>query len=181
MISRIRAWLNKENGASTAALFIFGMPLIVGAFGFGFDALRFVYIHDYLQGRANIATQAGVNLSYTDPAAKIVYLGTPSAGAPASLATATSLYYTNTLSKRAASTAFGFLSPVAPGTNGVTSVTVLGSPISTKQLCTNLRTRYYGVQLTSKELVPTTFSRILGIQNFTATIVSNAYVRSRGC
>ncbi len=65
--NRFQRWWLDEKGMSSIVIFILGMPLIIVAFGYGFDSLRLIYVKDSLQGTLNRATQTGVSqtVSYT--------------------------------------------------------------------------------------------------------------------
>lgn len=64
-MSAIRAWQQAERGFSAAAILLLAMPLLLGAFGYGFDSIRLSYIKTYLQGRADLAVQTAVTNVYT--------------------------------------------------------------------------------------------------------------------
>ncbi len=181
MFAAFHRWRKKESGFSTAALVIIGMPLLVGAFGLGFDSVRAVYIKEYLQGRADLATQAAVAISYTNPGDQKIYLGTPTLGTSVSTSTANSLYIQNTVTKRQTSlTASGFLAPRS-STYGNPSTVVIGQPLMRSQICLPPTTIDYGVTMTVKEQVPTTFLRIIGIQSLDLNVTSTSIVRGRNC
>lgn len=64
-LSSIRRWQHAEGGFSAAAILILALPLLLGAFGYGFDSLRLSYLKTYLQGRADLAVQTAVTNVYT--------------------------------------------------------------------------------------------------------------------
>lgn len=182
MIQKIKNWFKKEQGFSTAAVFILSIPLLVGSFGLGLDSVRLIYVQEYLQGRADIATAAAVNTAYTDPASKKLFLGTKAAGTSGSLNVASNLYSVNTDPKRrAAGTYNGFLNPKS-GIYGTPSVKIVGAPIDTARLCDGgAATPKYGVELTATEQVPATFLTIVGIRSFDVTVTSTSWVRAKTC
>jgi hypothetical protein len=59
-----------------AALFILALPLMIGAFGFGFDAMRLAYAKRLAQGRLDLATQSAAAVTYTTADGRI-QLGSP--------------------------------------------------------------------------------------------------------
>lgn len=181
MIQKIQNWFKKEHGFSTAALFILSIPLLVGSFGLGLDSVRLIYIQEYLQGRADIATAAAVNTAYTDPASKKLLLGTKAAGTTGSLNVASNLYSVNTDNKRRSAGSYnGFLNPKS-GSYGTPIVKIVGSPIDTARLCDGAAAPKYGVELTATEQVPATFLTIVGIRSFDVTVKSTAWVRGKNC
>lgn len=180
MRARLRRLFRSDRGFSTAAVFILALPLLVGAFGLGVDTVRLVYIQNYLQGRADLATQSAVTTSYTNTSNRLVYLGAKSDGGTGqvSLDRALAVYKSNTLAKRNN----GFLSPLT-GSNGSPAIVTFGSPRTAAQLClpaSDPRSQY-GVTLTVGEKIPTTFLKILNIQSMDITIKSTALVRGRNC
>ena len=182
MFRKFNSWFKSEKGFSTAAIFILGVPLLVGAFGLAFDSVRLVYIQQYIQGRADLATQAAVNVAYTNATDKKVYLGNPVGGEAASTVTATTLYDTNTSSKRRANGGYDGFLVSAGGDYGTPVAEVIGEPLTGAQLCnqTDL-TPKYGVKMVVKEQIPATFLNIIGIHSFDMDIVSSSWVRGKTC
>lgn len=181
MLKKISSWFKKEKGYSTAAIFILGLPLLVGSFGLAFDSVRLVYIQQYLQGRADLATEAAVNVAYTNPTDKKIYLGNPTGGSAVSLATSDFLYSTNTATKRRAAGAYdGFLN-AKTGTYGKTTSAVIGTPLPIAMLCDTSGAQKYGVKLDVTEQIPATFLNIIGIHSFDMKITSTSWVRGKTC
>lgn len=177
-----RSWRHAERGFGMAALTILAMPLLVAAFGLGFESVRLVYIKDWMQGNADLATGAAVSIAYADPASQRVYLGTPGLGAAASTSTANAVYLENTSGKRTAPGTTNGLIYTASGGFGVPSTVITGSPLTRTQLCASPSTVKYGVQMTVTEKVPATFLNIVGIHDFTlGPITSTAIIRAGNC
>lgn len=171
-----RTWRNAERGFGMAALTIIAMPLLVAAFGLGFESVRLVYIKDWIQGNADLATGAAVSMAYADPVSQRVYLGANATR------TAIEVYRDNTSEKRTpAGTTNGLVYDVA-GSYGAPSVVVTGSPLTRTQLCMSPSTVKYGVEMTVSEKVPATFLNIIGIHDFTlGPITSTAIIRAGNC
>lgn len=189
MIARLRKFFGREEGYSSAALFILGFPLIIGMFGLAFDSARFFYIRDYVENQANLALASAVNTAYTNPADRRIYLGTAAAGSNAALDVAESLYLTNTDPKRRSAVLAndGFLSP--SGTSyqgrryGTPVASVVGAPVTLAQLCLNpnATTSKYGVAMTIREQMPTTFLKVVGIQTLEMQVSVSSLLRARNC
>lgn len=195
MFTKFRTWRLAEKGVSTAALLILSLPLMLGAFGFGFDALRLSYAKRYAQGRLDLATQSAAAVTYTAPDGSIK-LGI-SSNPDAWKAEAYRSYTSNTDKMRqgAPNTHQFFQCTSGDATNGLIGTTcgglaeVIGSaPPVGFDFCQN--TKYanpiatrptYGVRYTVKETVPTMFMRILGVNEMTFTISSETLLRQRNC
>lgn len=106
-----RQWRAAEKGASTLTLFILALPVILLAFGYGFDSVRLTYLRNFLESRAEIAATAGASVTHTadraDPQGTPVVGSTVIIGAygdstagESALARAYSNYMQNTESKR---------------------------------------------------------------------------------
>jgi hypothetical protein len=165
--SRIQSWRSAERGFSSAAIFILALPLLVGAMGYGFDNSRFLYVKTYLQGRADLATQAALS-NVGMSGSQILIDGS-------ALQTASDLYCANTASKRGSS---GMLSNSCQP-----SVFVVGSPLNNSQFCTRLSASSgYGLQLVTQEHVPTVFMKLIGIHELVISqLKSQALLRARSC
>jgi hypothetical protein len=189
MLTRLRKLLSHEGGYSSAALFILGFPMIIGVFGLAFDSARFLYIRDYVENQANLALASAVNTAYTNVADGRIYLGSRAAGTGAALSVGEQLYLTNTDAKRRTSvlTNDGFLSP--SGTSfggqryGTPTASVVGRPVTLTELCLNpnATTSKYGVSMTVREQMPTTFLKVLGIQTLEMQITVSSLIRARNC
>lgn len=188
----IAQWRDEERGMSSVALFILALPLLLLAFGYGFDSLRLVFIKESLQGRLNLAAQAGVSVTYTQPTTTgdVVTLGSPGElDGNAARQRAWNSYRLNTEGMRSNGRILMCSQPawnVEP-TNGepcAGTVTVLGQPLSSSQLCAPLSvpSNQYGLKYTVNEEVRSAFLSMFGIashelHNLTAT----ALVRARSC
>jgi Putative Flp pilus-assembly TadE/G-like len=183
-VKALRLWLKQERGASTAALFIIAMPIIVGMFGIAFDTTRLLYARNLIQNQVDLAVQSAINMTYNDPAdLKVHFMDS----APLTLQT---LYTSNMASKRGDGTSASLIGPIGasgvsqstPYITGVAAVEVIGAPLTNAQLCDGYKGSKYGIKATVSEQVPATFMKILGVQQFTLTnISSTAYVRAAGC
>lgn len=182
MRSLFRSWRSAERGFSMAAITIIAMPLLVTAFGLGFESVRLVYIKGWMQGHADLATAAAVSIAYADPADQKVYLGKPGVGPAASLMAAQDVYLDNTNPKRtAAGTSNGLLLDPS-GAFGTPSVAITGSPLERTELCLSPASVKYGVRMSVTEKVPATFLKIVGIKDFTlGPITSTAIIRAGNC
>lgn len=180
MFSKFNLWRKKEGGFTSAAIFILGLPLIVGAFGLGFDSMRAVYIHQFLSARADLATQTAVTMLYTNNTNSMVYIGTKAQGFNAAVTAADDLYSQNTASKRGDGTGGSFLM-FQSGSNGNPVVTQVGNPIPVAMLCSNSNAARYGVNMKVAEEMPTTFMKILGIEKLNLEIESESIVRPKTC
>lgn len=186
-MNKLREWRWAERGASSAALIILSMPLMIGAFGFGFDVLRFNYVQRYAQGRVDLATQAAAATTYTDVDGAI-RLG--SQWDPYEWETvAYDSYARNTEDKRGdAESVAMFHCPVESVTGGFGEecagiATIVGTePPIGFNFCDQVRSGdVYGVRYEVTETVPNVFLRIIGIPDFTFTVGSETLIRQRNC
>lgn len=187
-MNKFREWRWAERGASSAALVILSLPLIIGVFGFGFDTLRLNYIQRYAQGRVDLATQAAAATTYTDTNGAI-RLGSPSD--PYEWETvAYDSYARNTSDKRGSgNTASMFQCSTESVTGGSSSGDCAGvaSVVGTEppvgfDFCNTISSGdVYGVRYDVVETVPTVFLRIIGIQDFTFSVSSETLIRQRNC
>ena len=63
----LREWGRSERGMSVPALFILALPMLLAAFGWGFDSMRLQYMKQWLIVRAEAAVAAGTTENYTGP------------------------------------------------------------------------------------------------------------------
>lgn len=183
---------------SIAAVFILSLPLMLGAFGFGFDALRLAYAKRYAQGRVDLATQAAVAVTYTAADGSLV-LGA-AADPFAWESTAYGVYTANTASKRNGENGASSLFACPAGQVTYTTVSaaatcgglaeVIGTPPDpTFDYCAAegsdadvLATRdTYGVRYEVKESVPTVFLHFVGVTDMPFTVSSEALLRQSNC
>lgn len=201
MLARIRAWRRGEQGISTAAIFILAMPLIVGAFGYGVDALRLQYTKEIVRSRLDLATQMAAATTYTDATGQVI-LGSPT-DATYWKTIGYNIYEQNTARLRGAPGSPAMLQcpaiEVAPGATG-TVITV--DPTNTTRLCAGEMNQIgspqtnwclapgtytgpmgepirpvYGVRYAVTETMPTVFLRLLGVRELTFSVASEALLR----
>lgn len=98
-------WRLAEHGYVSLTMFILTVPLMLLAFGYGFESLRLVYLRNFLESRATMAASAGVAVNYasrnTEGQSKI-FIGQPedTKSGEKALAAAYANYRLNTDSKR---------------------------------------------------------------------------------
>lgn len=198
---RVRTLITMERGFSTAAIFILMLPLLLGAFGYAFDSLRVTYTKRYLQGRLDLATQAGAAVSYTTQDG-LIRLGDPDQlRGESAIAQAYAVYAQNTALKRQSGSGgrsllecpSGFVQnrPVAGepdqvnvGTAGCAGVaTVVGVlPNKDYNFCAPPTDgSAYGLRYEVTEVVPTVFLRFLGVDTVDVSLASETLLRQRNC
>lgn len=199
---RRRTNINKRDaGFSTAAIFILILPMLLGAFGYAFDTLRITYTKRYLQGRLDLATQAGAAVTYTTQDG-LIRLGDPGQlEGQSALAETYAIYAQNTGSKRqpgsrgssllecASSNVQNRAIPLTPdqvnvgpaGCAGIATVTgVLPGP--DYNFCSPPTDgTAYGVRYEVTEVIPTVFLHFLGVDSVDVTVVSESLLRQRNC
>lgn len=200
---RFRRWRLAERGVSVGALMILSMPLLLGVFGFGFDALRIAYAKRYAQGRLDIAAQSAAAVTYVQSDGSL-RLGNGPFEEDAWRTTAYSVYAENTARARAGTN--GARSLFQCGIGEVTSgarptwgddgqkcagvAEVIGVPPTPDyDFCTDPGWRgsdvsardSYGVRFSVKESVPMVFLGFLGIQSVPIEIQSEALLRQQNC
>jgi hypothetical protein len=176
MLKTVHNWFKREDGFSSAVIFIVSIPVILGAFGLAFDSVRLVYIKGYIQSQADLSAQAAVSMVSTDINDGKVHLDANA------LSSAQNLYARNTAAKRTTSTgSSGFLTSNDSGF-GIPTLTAVGQPLASDKMCPGMSHALYGVKVSVSERVPATFLKLLGFQQFTLSdISSTAYVRARNC
>jgi hypothetical protein len=182
MLRSFRHWRLAERGFATAAMFIMSLPLIVGAFGFGFDYARAVYIKAYIQNRATMAVQTAVATNAITDVNGISTLD---------VASTETMVYTNYLMNTDSKRQDGTLRCSTGSVSGYpldacTGIaTVQGVPMSLADYCKKLSTPGfipYGVHYEVSEVINTTFLKIIGIKQMTLHKISaSALVRSGNC
>jgi len=199
MITMFRRWRILEAGVSGAALFILSLPLMIGVFGFGFDAMRLAYAKRIAQGRLDLATQSAAAVTYTR-ADGTIQLGTPT-NPFAWRDVAYNQYAQNTSSRRkgADGTSSFFQCPPPNGTvpdyaddnqkcAGIAEVVGTPPPLGFNfcqppgsQIAPLDTRNVYGVRMSVKEQVPTSFLKLIGIRDMTFGIRSESLIRQRNC
>ena len=199
MLQTFKRWWLLEKGVSIAALFILALPLMIGAFGFGFDAMRLSYAKRLAQGRLDLATQSAAAVTYTRADGRIE-LGAPT-NPFAWRDVAYSQYATNTSrARKGADGARSFFQCSAPSgiipnfsdpnqkCAGIAEVIGTPPPLGFNfcqtpgsQTAPLGSRNVYGVRMSVKEQVPTTFLRLIGIPDMTFNIRSESLIRQRNC
>lgn len=179
-MKRLIAWWKFEKGMATISLFILGLPLIIGVFGFGFDEARALYIKGYLQNRATLAVQSALASSTNTDSNGNLYID------PNVYAQVYNNYEDNTSSYRSNGTILTCATssiennPIQAGECGG-DVTTIGIPGTLADYCKPVfggAVSSYGLQYQVKEQVDTVFLRILGINTLTlSTIDATALLR----
>lgn len=199
--SRISRINKRDAGFSTAAIFILILPMLLGAFGYAFDTLRITYTKRYLQGRLDLATQAGAAVTYTTQDG-LIRLGDPGQlEGQSALAETYAVYAANTNAKRqpgsrgssllecSSSNVKDRAVPLTPdqvnvgpaGCAGVATVTGM-LPDQGYDFCSPPTDgTAYGVRYEVTEVVPTVFLRFLGVDSVDMTLVSESLLRQRNC
>ena len=180
------SWWSKERGFASTALIILSIPLILGAFGYGFDAMRLYYAKRYLQGRMDIATQSGAAITFTDSGGNI-RLGDASSRVQASIEEAEMVLDENTQSARSSGSAslLGCDYPnfVAPDSECGARFSQVGeAPGQGFNFCRAARgDQVYGLRGTANEYVDTIFLRMVGVDRLDFEVTSEALYRWESC
>lgn len=205
---KVKAWKGEEKGSPSTIAVILLMPLLVAAFGFGYDIVRLQYVTSWLNKKAMFAVEAGsANLflvSRTNGLGQDVSLVRLR---PNATQVAANSYLTNTASYRRTSgvgavllctrpsiTPRAVLSeddynvslpPVGTPSNCTGSTYQLGRAPSPDEgslpFCTAIGNNSYGVGLTVNEQVQYSFLPIVGISRTTVVPKAVDYVRYRTC
>lgn len=203
MLARMRSWRRGERGISTAAIFIVGLPLIVGAFGYGVDSLRLQYTKEIVRSRLDLAAQMAAATTYTDATGQVI-LGAPGAGNELYWKTVGyQIYRNNTARLRGTpgspamlqcdggivapvgTTTLVAVNPNDPSVLCAGQMNQIGSPQSNWCLAPGTYTGplgestrpVYGVRYAVTETMPTVFLRLLGVQQLTFSVSSEALLR----
>lgn len=193
-MTRILRWLRSERGFASTALVILAMPLIIGAFAFGFDAVRLVWAERYLQGRLDLATQSGAATLYTNNRGALRLLTDPNDPRSAPYV-AKQQFIANTVSARpTTSSSFSLLgcsNATISGTGDAScaaAFTLVSAPTGTGQpgpdfdFCTQARgNNVFGLKGVAREQLQTVFLRLLGVKTFNFTVTSQSLVRFANC
>ena len=192
-------WRDEEQGMSSVAMFILALPLLIIAFGYGFDSLRLVFIKESLLDKLTLATQAGVSVNYV-AANGLVTLGAPEDGgqldAASSRIRAYDVYTLNTATMRSTGQILTCSTPqynVQPTPNEKCAgmVTVIGSPLTVPQTCAPLSDNHgsaindnmYGIKYVVNENVKMSFLPIFKVKDSAdlQNLTSTSLVRARDC
>lgn len=182
-----KKWRLRERGFASTALIIIAMPLILGAFGFGFDTLRLAYAKRYLQGRLDVATQAGASIGYTNAQGNI-RIG-DAGSTQAAIDEALSVYLDNTSGARPAADAQSLVgctqANVIENVGGCgVSFRVVGTPPRQRtDFCEPSRseTGVYGLGGRATDRVDTIFLRLIGVDSWDLEVQSEALLRYQNC
>ena len=177
----IRTWLRAERGFGTAGMFILMLPVIVGIFGYGFESARAVWLKNYIQGRADMATFTATTHSTVTTSGKIVFKAD-------AVPTAYSEYLANTDTKRSDGLLICSGSSVTNGTLGPSGscfgkAWIVAPAKGSPSFCgTNSSANRYGIHYRLEEQVPATFLHIVGIQTLTLPVIdSETLLRAKDC
>lgn len=192
MMSRIQramsTWWSKERGFASTALIILSIPMILGAFGYGFDAMRLYYAKRYLQGRLDIATQSGAAITFTNPGGNIRLGEVGDAGlARASIEEAEVVFDENTQSARASGSASllgcDFPDFSDPNSECGSKFEVAGNlPNQGFNFCRAARgNEVYGLKGKANEYVDTIFLRMVGVDRLDFEVTSESLYRWESC
>ena len=195
-------WFKGERGTSVLAMFILLVPMFVITFAFGFDALRYVYVKDKMQDILDAAAQtaAAQTVSQVDSSGK-PYISLDTDGFSGrgagytygySEKVANDFYNSNTSDWRgrifSGTTAPPLKFSIVSENSRIVSDERSGGTglgLYAADLCLPFNetgTPKYGVELVSKEKVPTTFFSIFTpIDDFDLQLESKAYLRGIGC
>lgn len=189
IVARLRKWKLAERGFASTALIIIAIPLILGAFGYGFDTLRLVYAKRYLQGRLDLATQAGASIAYTNAQGN-VRLGEVGVQ-NAAVAEANRVFLENTSNARPL---VGGQSLIDCTTNDVqnkvdncnVTFSVVGTaPRQSTNFCDDLPNStadsVYGLGGHATDRVQTVFLRLIGVESWDLDVYSESLFRYRNC
>lgn len=196
-IKSLTNWRKQEKGMSSVALFILALPLLIVAFGYGFDSLRLVFIKESIQDKVTLAAQSGVAVNYVGSNG-LVTLGSPLDGGQSedisSKLRAYQIYGQNTAEMRENGQILTCqeLEKVQFPTNTQCAeyAEIIGEPLTVAQTCTPLSDgndiRYdnmYGLKYSVNENVKMTFLTIFGVKETAdlKNITATALVRARGC
>lgn len=175
VLSRLRSWWQAERGFSTAGLFIIALPILVGAFGYGFDSARAVFVKEHVQGRADMATATAASVA-------VAFSSTGQVSLPSTAVR--NAVYTSYTDNTAAWRTDGLLMCSKASVSGVSSTTgCSGVATITGSAGTGIAcTVKYGVQYTVREKIPSTFLRVVGVTELTLpAVTAKAAVRARNC
>lgn len=205
-LKAFRNWWSMERGISSAAVMILSLPLILGAFGFGFDLMRVAYAKRYSQGRLDLAVQTAASITYTTSDGYL-RLGKPGAGGDTAWRDwgtkgAYYWYATNTATKRSATSNTSLFNCAAEQVRDGDASAVRNpdgtyrcyglaekvgiDPDNTFDFCGKTGTAkgarsVYGVKYTVHESTPTLFLKMIGIPEISYKVSSESLIRQRNC